>query len=93
MRDNVERSPSGKKEKQAVHAGVQADCWDNAVAESFFASLKTELGDTFESASDARARIRNYIEDFYNCQRLHSSIGYVSPVHFELLNQTAARAA
>jgi len=71
----------------------KADCWDNAVAESFFASLKTELGDTFESASDARARIRGYIEDFYNCQRLHSSIGYVSPVHYELLNQTAARAA
>ena len=71
----------------------KADCWDNAVAESFFASLKTELGDTFESHSDARARIGEYIEDFYNCQRLHSSIGYVSPVHYELLNQTAARAA
>jgi putative transposase len=71
----------------------KADCWDNAVAESFFATLKTELGDTFESFTDARALIREYIEDFYSCRRLHSSIGYVSPVHYELLNQTAARAA
>jgi putative transposase len=71
----------------------KGDCWDNAVAESFFASFKAELGDTFESNAIARVQVREYIEDFYNCHRLHSSLGYISPVHYEALNHTAARAA
>ncbi len=63
----------------------QGDCWDNAVAESFFATLKTEL--VYESAwatrAEARTAIFEYIEVFYNVQRLHSSLGYLSPVAFE----------
>jgi transposase InsO family protein len=63
----------------------RANCWDNAVAESFFGTLKTELiyrrpWPTKESARDA---IGEYIEVFYNRIRRHSTIGYVSPAKFE----------
>ena len=63
----------------------RANCWDNAVAESFFGTLKTELiyrkpWPTRESARDA---IGEYIEVFYNRIRRHSTIGYVSPAKFE----------
>ena len=63
----------------------KGDCWDNAVAESFFASLKREMGniDAFESWTTAAVSVREYIA-FYNLQRRHSTIGYVSPVEYEL---------
>jgi transposase InsO family protein len=62
-----------------------ANCYDNAVMESFFASLKTELvhHTHFGSISAARAQVFHYIEAFYNCKRLHSSLGYLSPDVFE----------
>jgi len=61
------------------------NCYDNAVAESFFATLKTECAATqFESKAGARSAIFAYIEGWYNRQRLHSSLGYLSPVEFEL---------
>ena len=61
------------------------DCWDNAVTESFFATLKTELihrqpWPTRRAATDA---VADYIEGFYNPYRLHSSLGYLSPNEFE----------
>jgi putative transposase len=61
------------------------NCWDNAVAESFFATLKTELvhRHDFGSRSDARAALFEYIEVFYNRQRLHSTLGYRTPVQYE----------
>ena len=63
----------------------KGDCWDNAVAESFFHSLKTELihHGKFLTRSQANEKIFEYIEIFYNRQRLHSSNGYMSPSEFK----------
>jgi putative transposase len=63
----------------------RADCWDNAPMESFFASLKKELvhDADFATRAEARAALFEYIEVFYNGQRRHSSLGYVSPVEYE----------
>lgn len=64
----------------------RGDCYDNAAAESLHHSLKTEcvfLND-YKTRDEARASVFDYIERFYNRQRLHSSIGYRSPVEFEL---------
>jgi putative transposase len=63
----------------------RADCWDNAPMESFFASLKKELvhDANFATRAEARAAIFEYIEVFYNGQRRHSSLGYVSPAEYE----------
>ena len=67
------------------------DCWDNAVAESFFATMKTELtkGTRFTTRKAARAAIFEYIEIWYNRQRRHSTLGYLSPVEFEKAYQAA----
>lgn len=64
----------------------KGDCWDNAVAESFFATIKGEMidHDDYETRAEAAAAIDDYIEGFYNTRRRHSSIGYVSPVEFEM---------
>jgi putative transposase len=64
----------------------KGNCWDNAVAESFFSSLKMELvhDADFATREQARAALFEYIEVFYNRQRRHSSLGYLSPVDFEL---------
>jgi putative transposase len=71
------------------------DCWDNAVAESFFATLKAELVDamTYPTRDAAMASIGDYLERFYNHARRHSYLGYLSPVEFELRAQVAAFAA
>jgi putative transposase len=63
----------------------RANCWDNAPMESFFASLKKELtrGETFATREEARARIFEYIEVFFNRTRRHSSLGYMSPADYE----------
>jgi transposase InsO family protein len=63
----------------------KGDCWDNAVMESFWGTLKTELvnHEDYQTRERARASIFEYIEVFYNRQRLHSSLGYVSPEAFE----------
>jgi putative transposase len=63
----------------------RANCWDNAVAESFFGTLKTELTHPriFSTRALARTIIAEWIEVFYNRQRIHSTIGYLSPVQFE----------
>uniref|UniRef100_UPI0040487060 IS3 family transposase n=1 Tax=Aliarcobacter sp. TaxID=2321116 RepID=UPI0040487060 len=63
----------------------KGDCWDNAVAESFFHSLKTELihHENFLTRNQANEKIFEYIEIFYNRQRLHSSNNYMSPSDFE----------
>jgi transposase InsO family protein len=60
-------------------------CWDNAVAESFFATLKTELvyRQSWPTRAIARTAVFEYIEVFYNRRRMHSSLGYVSPVEYE----------
>jgi len=73
----------------------KGDCWDNAVAESFFATLEHELlvGDVFQSHRDANAALYEFIEHWYNPERQHSTLGYVSPQQFEQQLRQMARAA
>jgi putative transposase len=73
----------------------KGDCWDNAVAESFFATLRVELVDDerYTTRDAAKASIGDYIERFYNAERLHSHLGYISPIEFELKARVAAIAA
>lgn len=63
----------------------KGDCWDNSVAESFFARLKEErvIWRNYQTRWEAKQDILNYITMFYNSQRLHSSLGYLSPIQFE----------
>ena len=63
----------------------RGDCWDNAVMESFWGTLKNELvhHERYETREQARASIFEYVEVFYNRHRLHSSLGYQSPEQFE----------
>ena len=68
----------------------KGDPYDNAVVESFFASLKSEIAmpkDGFVNPDAAKRALFAYIEDFYNIRRLHSSLGYMSPVAFEAKKQ------
>jgi transposase InsO family protein len=73
----------------------KGDCWDNAVAESFFATLKAEHVELqqFTCPTAAISSIGDYIEGFYNPIRRHSHLGYMSPIEFELKAQMAAQAA
>jgi transposase InsO family protein len=63
----------------------KANCWDNACVESFFHTLKTEMiyHENFETRDEAHRAIFEWVEAFYNRQRLHSTLGYKSPVDFE----------
>lgn len=85
--------------KALVDAGLTCsmsrtgDCFDNAVSESFFATLKRELGENFDDLADAQGQLFDYIESFYNGERLHSTLGYVSPREFELNAQALVPAA
>jgi len=68
----------------------RGDCWDNAVVESFFASLKGEwlYPAQLRTRRQARRMIFEYVEVFYNRKRLHSSLGYLSPAEYEKLHDT-----
>jgi transposase InsO family protein len=68
----------------------KGNCYDNAQAESFFSRFKAELmeGGVFEDIDQARSEIFSYIEGYYNRVRLHSSLGYKSPIEFEMELQT-----
>ena len=74
--------------------GLTGICWDNAMAESFFATLKTEFyyRRVWPTKAGAKLAVGAWIEDRYNRRRRHSSIGQISPVAFEMqhCNQTAA---
>lgn len=80
--------------KRCREAGVQpsmgsvGDCYDNALAESFFATLECELLDrhSFRSPTEARLAVFDYIEGFYNSRRRHSASGRMSPMRFEVLH-------
>lgn len=65
----------------------KANCWDNAITETFFHTIKTELTNRikYRTREEARISIFEYIEIFYNRKRLHSAIGYCSPVEYEKL--------
>jgi putative transposase len=84
--------------RRCREAGVRAsmgsvgDCYDNAMCESFFATLECELLDRirFADQKDAALAVFDFIEGFYNTRRRHSALGYLSPVAFERRGQTAA---
>jgi transposase InsO family protein len=61
----------------------RGDCYDNAVMESFFSTVKAELGEHFESYGLAKEQLFDYIEVFYNQRRRHSTLGQISPAAFE----------
>ena len=61
----------------------RGDCYDNAVMESFFSTVKNELGEHFESHGDPKMELFDYIEVFYNQRRRHSTLGQISPAAFE----------
>lgn len=69
----------------------RGDCWDNSVVESFFGSLKQEhvFFCDYSSRDEARRSIFEWIEGFYNCERLHSTLGYLSPMEYERRNRVA----
>jgi transposase InsO family protein len=66
----------------------RGNCLDNAAMESWNSTLKSELGERFESPADAKAQLFDYIEVFYNQARMHSSLGYASPAEFERASTT-----
>jgi putative transposase len=89
--DRGSQYASGDYQQVLAAAGLvgsmsrRGNCWDNAVAESFFATVKVELvhDATWATRAAARAGLFEYIEVFYNGQRRHSSLGYLSPRAFE----------
>lgn len=90
----------GAYQEQLERAGLRCsmsrkgDCWDNAVAESFFATLEWELveGADWHTHAEAKRALFEYLEIWYNRQRRHSSLGYVSPAEYEA-HLTPRRAA
>jgi len=74
-----------KKHKMLQSMSRKANCYDNAVMESFFHTIKSELisFEKFQTRDEAKMKVFEYIEIFYNRQRSHSSIGYCSPYEFE----------
>lgn len=75
----------------AVSMGSRGDCYDNAVAESFFATLKKELVNrrSWPTRRELGAAVFEYIEVFYNRERRHSTLGYRSPVDYEMITHPA----
>src|SRR5205823_12167738 len=73
----------------------KGDCWDNAVAESFFATARADVVDHawYPTRASAEFSIGEYIENFYNPERLHSHLDYVSPIEFELKTANVENAA
>ena len=71
--------------------GRKGDCFDNAVVESFFSTLKRELllGNIFHTRQEGRSQVFEYLEVFYNRQRRHSTLGYKTPLEFEQLSNRA----
>ena len=73
-----------------VSMSGKGNCWDNAVVESFFSTLKKERlynrrsGTQYRTQSEAYADLSDYIENWYNRKRLHSTLGYLSPQQFEM---------
>ena len=73
--------------------GSRGDCFDNAVAESFFATLKKELirRQSWPTRVELRQGVFEYIEIFYNATRRHSTLGMLSPAEFEKINQSQSK--
>ena len=77
-----------KAERITCSMSRKGDCWDNSVAESFFATLKREMEDIddFEGHESATHSIEQYIDGFYNSKRRHSTLGYRTPIEYELMH-------
>ncbi len=75
------------EDKMVQSMSRKGNCYDNAVMESFFHTIKSELVsfEQFDNRQEAKMKIFDYIEIFYNRQRSHSTIGYLSPFEFEEL--------
>jgi len=67
----------------------RGDCYDNAVMEAFFSTVKSELADRFASWGEAKRELFEYLEVFYNQRRRHSTLGQISPARFERRHATA----
>jgi transposase InsO family protein len=78
-----------------LSVGRKGECWDNAVAESFFATIKRELIETraWPTRVGLRRAVFEYIEGWYNTRRLHSTLGYLSPAQYEAIHHNADRQA
>lgn len=95
--DRGSQYASDSHRKRLEQHGIQqsmsrkANCWDNAVSESFFHSLKTECvnHEHYQTRDEAKKSLFDYLEVFYNRQRLHSRNGYLSPVEFEQQKKSA----
>jgi putative transposase len=89
--DRGSQYASAQYQEALAHRGIRCsmsrkgNCWDNAVVESFFSSLKKELvyQTQFATRQQARSAIFEYLEVFYNRQRRHSTLGYLSPAEYE----------
>jgi putative transposase len=98
MHHSDQGSPYASEDYQAVleAQGItcsmsrRGNCYDNAVMESFFSSVKSELRDRFDSCGEAKMELFDYIEVFYNQRRRHSTIGQISPAAFEKARATQA---
>ena len=80
-----------KKHKYVQSMSRKGDCWDNAVAESFFGIIKSELihQERFKGPQDTLRAIFEYIEIYYNRKRKHSTLGYKTPAQFEQAMKSA----
>ena len=78
-----------------LSVGRKGECWDNAVAESFFATIKRELIDTraWPTRAGLQRAVFDYIEGWYNARRRHSSLDYCSPAEWEAIHHYAGRQA
>jgi transposase InsO family protein len=91
LRRPIESTPYASEDHQRALAARsitcsmsrRGNCIDNAATESWFSTLKSELGERFETCGAAREKLFDYIEVFYNRQRRHSAIDYVSPAQYE----------
>ena len=89
---SIDYASFARDHRVVLSIGRTGQCWDNAVAESFFATIKRELIDrrSWRTRTELRAAIFNYIEGWYNTRRLHSSLGYLSPNQYEATIYTNA---
>ena len=84
-----------EEQKAVVSMSRKGNCWDNAVAESFFATLEIELieGADWQTRNEARRAIFDFVEVWYNRQRRHSSLEYLTPAEFDKRLLEATRAS
>ncbi len=95
VRLRQQRQPDDGDAGMHASMGSRGDCFDNAMAESFFATLECELlaRQSFQTRNAARLALFDYIEGFYNTHRRHSALDYLSPIAYERRWTIAGRVA